>query len=162
MKRYCKNIDLTDRKLISAAVRDCLKDKRSRMDVLELFQEYSSIPYTMLRFLVKHEEYQMLDGIIETIIDGIIEEIRNKHYVIKPIRYIYKIDVCSGKKRRIGIQNIKQQLYDYIAVYALKELFPTKDRELPVQRPGRKRTALRSTRLKEMDQEPQHPMGMAI
>lgn len=126
MKRYCKNIDLTDRKFISAAVRDCLKDKMGRRDVLELFQEYSAVPYTMIRFLAKHKEYQMLDGIIETIIDGIIEEIRNKHYIIKPIRYTYKIDGCSGKKRRIGIQNIKQQLYDYIAVYALKELFQKK------------------------------------
>ena len=36
------------------------------------------------------------------------------------IWYREKIDGSSGKVRRIGIQNIKQQLYDYIAVEALK------------------------------------------
>ena len=38
------------------------------------------------------------------------------------IWYREKIDGSSGKVRRIGIQNIKQQLYDYIAVEALEPL----------------------------------------
>ena len=39
-----------------------------------------------------------------------------------PIWYREKIDGSSGKVRRIGIQNIKQRLYDYIAVEALEPL----------------------------------------
>ena len=46
----------------------------------------------------------------------------NKNISFPPIWYKDKIDSSSGKKRHIGIQNIKQQIYDYIAVEGLKPL----------------------------------------
>lgn len=125
MKRYCKNICL-DRKLISAAVRDCLKNKIGRRDTIRMFSEYSGLPCDMLGRIARRKEYTFFDGIIETVIDGIAEEIRNKQYVVKPIKYHKKVDGCSGKTRCIGVQDIKQQLYDYIAVYSLREVFEKK------------------------------------
>lgn len=46
---------------------------------------------------------------------------RNNNIHFQPIWYKEKIDASSQKVRRIGIQNIKQQIYDYIAVEAMKD-----------------------------------------
>lgn len=68
----------------------------------------------------------MMDGLINTAIDGIQQEIIHKKYIVKPIRYRKQTDKCNGKIRNIGIQDVKQQIYDYIAVYAMGELFRKK------------------------------------
>ena len=127
VKRYCKDIDITDRDFISIAVRDCIKKKLSRKDTIELFCQYSGLPYNSINRIVKHDYSKgYIDGIIETVIDGIRQEIIYRSYVVKPIHYQTKIDGNSGKIRQIGIQDVKQQLYDYIAAYGLWELFTAK------------------------------------
>ena len=127
MKRYCKNVDITDRNFISIAVRDCIKKKLSRKDTIELFCQYSGLSYNAIYRIVKYDYYKgYIDGLIETVIDGIRQEIIYQNYVIKPIHYQTKIDGNSGKVRQIGIQDVKQQLYDYIATYGLWELFVAK------------------------------------
>ena len=113
MKRYCKNVDITDRDFISIAVRDCIKKKLSRKDTIELFCQYSGLPYNAIHRIVKCDYSNgYIDGIIETVIDGIRQEIIYQSYVVKPIHYQTKIDGNSGKVRQIGIQDVKQQLYD--------------------------------------------------
>lgn len=102
MKRYCKDIDITDRDLIRAAVMDCLADKKNRRDVRALMQRY---------------------GTVDAIVAMMQGEIRARSLQLKPMWYSVKEDGSSGKIRRIGIQDIKQQLYDYVAVYALRPLF---------------------------------------
>ena len=125
MKRCCKNIDITDRELIAEAVWDCLSGKLTRSDTLRMFREYTGLPYEFLEKVAKNEKY-MLHRIVDTVIDGIRQEIIDRRYIIKKIRYTEKKDSCTGKIRKIGIQDIKQQIYDYIAVYAMKELFRKK------------------------------------
>ena len=124
MKRCCKRVDITDRKLIERAVRDCLCGKMDRGDVLRMFSEYSRLPYETIKNICKNPF--MMDGLINTIIDGIRQEIIDKNYIVKPIRYREQVDKCNGKVRKIGIQDVKQQIYDYIAVYAMEELFQKK------------------------------------
>ena len=127
VKRYCKNVDITDRSFISNAVRDCIKKKLSRKDTIELFCQYSGLPYNAIHRIVKCDYSKgYIDGLIETVIDGIRQEIIYQSYVVKPIHYQTKIDGNSGKVRQIGIQDVKQQLYDYIAAYGLWELFTAK------------------------------------
>ena len=127
VKRYCKNVDITDRDFISISVRDCIKKKLSRKDTIELFCQYSGLPYNAIHRIVKCDYSKgYIDGIIETVIDGIRQEIIYQSYVVKPIHYQTKIDGNSGKVRQIGIQDVKQQLYDYIAAYGLWELFTAK------------------------------------
>ena len=127
MKRYCKDIDITDRDFISIAVRDCIKKKLSRKDTIELFCQYSGLPYNAIHRIVKCDYSKgYIDGLINTVIDGIRQEIIYQSYVVKPIHYQTKIDGNSGKVRQIGIQDVKQQLYDYIAAYGLWELFTAK------------------------------------
>lgn len=134
MKRYCKKVELTNRDLVYRAVHDCLyggngknrKPKFGRRDTINMFAEYSGLPKDFLKGIAKRKEYWYFDGIINTIVDGMVQEIRERDYVIKPIWYSEKKDGCSGKIRRIGIQDIKQQLYDYVAVYALDEVLKKK------------------------------------
>lgn len=127
MKRYCKDIDITDRDLISRAVHDCIKKKLTRKDTIRLLSAYSGLEYDEIENIVKDKRTaHFADGVIETIIDGMRQEIIYRSYVIKPICYRVKIDGNSGKVRDIGIQDIKQQLYDYVAVYALYPLLEAK------------------------------------
>ena len=130
MKRYCKDVDITNRDFISRAVRKCLcggkngKSKLGRNDTLRMFREYSGLPISFLKKIAKDHEYRMFDGIIDTVVDGIRQEILNGKYAWKPIWYTQRCE--NGKIRRIGIQDIKQQLYDYIAVEGLAEVFQKK------------------------------------
>ncbi len=125
MKRYCKNIDITSRELISEATWSCISNKITRSDTIHMFMEYTGLPYQFLMDMAQESRY-MLDSIVETVIDGIRQEIIEQKYIVKKIRYRIKKDSCTGKLRNIGIQDIKQQIYDYIAVYGLKELFEKK------------------------------------
>ena len=52
-----------------------------------------------------------LHWIVEAIIDVIRKEIINRELVLPPIFYREKQDPSSFKLRRIGIQNVKQQIY---------------------------------------------------
>ena len=61
-----------------------------------------------------------LKPFVEIVIEKIQKEITDENISFPPIWYREKIDGSSGKVRRIGIQNVKQQLYDYIAVEGLK------------------------------------------
>lgn len=124
MKRCCKRIDITNRILVERAVRDCISGKMNRGDTIRMFSEYSKLPCEIIKKICK--EHFMMEGLINTVIDGIQQEIIEKKYIVKPIRYRYQVDKCNGKVRKIGIQDVKQQIYDYIAVYAMEELFRKK------------------------------------
>lgn len=127
MKRYCKNVDITDRTFIKKSILDCLhgeKNKFGRRDTLRMFSEYTSLPYGFLKEIASQKQYWMFDGIINTITEGIRQEIITEKYQWKEIWYKQKLE--GNKIRKIGIQDIKQQLYDYIAVNGLMELFNKK------------------------------------
>lgn len=132
MKRYCKHIDITNRDFVKQAVMDCLIKKFRRRDVIELLSEYSKLPVDFIESIIQSNYKTFLNGIIETIVDGMIQEIKDKNIKLKPIWYSEKIDESSKKIRRIGIQSVKQQLYDYLAVYAMMELFKKENRILPM------------------------------
>nr|DAH47188.1 MAG TPA: hypothetical protein [Bacteriophage sp.] len=97
----------------------------TRGDTIRMFSEYAKVPPEAIRPICEKAP-QLMDGLINSVVDGIQQEIISKAYVVKPIRYRQQVDKCNGKVRTIGIQDIKQQLYDYIAVYAMDELFRKK------------------------------------
>ena len=122
MKRLCKNVDITDRGLISRAVYACLKNKYKRNDVTRYFSQVSGLTENQIRCIHHRYGRKSLYPIVEIIISDLQKEIANESLSFPPIWYRDKIDGSSGKIRRIGIQNIKQQLYDYIAVEGMKPL----------------------------------------
>lgn len=122
MKRLCKDVDITDRGLISRAVYACLKNKYKRNDVTRYFSQVSGLTENQIRCIHHRYGRKSLYPIVEIIISDLQKEIANESLFFPPIWYRDKIDGSSGKIRRIGIQNIKQQLYDYIAVEGLNPL----------------------------------------
>lgn len=122
MKRYCKNIDITDRNLISEATYTCLNGKIKRRDTIQLLAVHSGLSWNQV-YCIQHRYGEVaLYWIIEDVIDTIRQEIINRDPVFPPIWYRTKIDGSSGKIRRIGIQNVKQQICDYIAALGLKPI----------------------------------------
>lgn len=102
LKKKCKNVDITDYDFILQSVNDCFKNKKkTRNDILRIKEEI---------------------GTNEEIATVLKKEIINEKLELKPIWYRDKFDNNSQKWRKIGIQDIKQQMCDYIAVNGLKEL----------------------------------------
>lgn len=102
MKRKCKNVDITNLEFIETAGKDCLKNKKkTRNDIVNIFNEY---------------------GNVHSIAVQLRKEILDKKLELKPIWYKKKWDEASAKWRNIGIQDIKQQMYDYVAVNAMGDL----------------------------------------
>lgn len=122
MKRYCKAVDITDRALISTAVYKCLKKKYKRNDVLRLLSTYTILDVNQIYCILRRYGKNALRFLVEAVIDDIRNEIINWGIKFPPVWYREKVDPSSGKIRRIGIQNIKHQLYDYIAVIALQPM----------------------------------------
>lgn len=122
MKRLCKDVDITDRGLISKAVYACLNKKYKRNDVIKYMSQVSGLKENQIRCIHYRYGKRVLYWITEAIIDVLRKEIMTGSISFPPIWYKDKVDGTSGKIRRIGIQNIKQQLYDYIAVEGLEPL----------------------------------------
>lgn len=120
MKRLCKDVDITDRSLISKAVYECLKKKYKRNDTVRYISEVSGIKEGYIRCIYKRYGKEALIPFVELAIDEIQQELLTNKISFPKIWYTMKVDSSSHKLRRIGIQNIKQQLYDYIAVEALE------------------------------------------
>lgn len=120
MKRLCKDVDITDRGLISRAVYACFNGKYSRNDTLSYLSSISGIRPGYILRIYKFYGKRGLKPFVEIVIEKIQKEITDENISFPPIWYREKIDGSSGKVRRIGIQNVKQQLYDYIAVEGLK------------------------------------------
>ncbi len=86
-----------------------------------MFSDYSGLPKMFIRDAITKFGIKIVKLFAETIVDGIREELIQDNLKFKAIWYKEKIDTSSQKVRRIGIQNIKQQIYDYIAVEAMRD-----------------------------------------
>lgn len=123
MKRLCKDVDITDRGLISRAVYACLNKKYKRNDVTKYLSQVSGLNQKYIRCIYHRYGKPAMYPFVEFAISEIQQEIINNTISFPDIWYRDKVDGSSGKLRRIGIQNIKQQLYDYIAVEGLQPIF---------------------------------------
>lgn len=106
--------------MISKATYKCLNGKYKRNDTLELFSNVSGLEKNQIYYIVKKFEKQAVFSIVEHLINILQTEIINKNLSFPQIWYNDKKDPSSGKLRHIGIQNVKQQIYDYIAVEGLR------------------------------------------
>ncbi len=104
MKRRCKHIEITDRDFVKGCIGTYLCNhngrKAKRHDIVALFDKYKDV-----------------DGIADCLIEGI----KTRRLDLKPIRMIERVDRGSNKRREIGLEDAKQQLYDQICVEALTE-----------------------------------------
>ena len=86
-----------------------------------MFSEYTGLSTDTIKGMFNEFGLNGMKPMVETVVDGVREEIIQGNIHFQPIWYKEKIDASSQKVRRIGIQNIKQQIYDYIAVEAMKD-----------------------------------------
>jgi len=75
-----------------------------------------------LYYIMKKFSIKAIFRFVELLIDQIRIELFDRNLKFIPIWYRDKIDASNGKLRRIGIQNVKQQIYDYIAVEGLSDI----------------------------------------
>ena len=124
MKTYCKNVDITNRDLIRKATYNCLEKKYIRKDTLKLLRQYSNSNLTTkdIREMIKNNGKHSVYPYVENIIDGIRKELIERKIVLKPIVYKEKVDGSCLKIRTIGIQDVKQQIYDYVAIEGLQPM----------------------------------------
>ena len=78
MKRYCKNIDITDRNLISKATYKCLKDKYTRNDTLELLSDISGLRKCQIYNIYYRYGRKEIRPFVEILITVILAELTGK------------------------------------------------------------------------------------
>lgn len=128
MKRYCKNIKL-DADWIKSSMLECLSDKWDRLDVAGFLAEYQEsrelLPKRAVMRMIRADR-TWAEPLIHKAATEMAQEIRDRKVSFPAIRYSMRYDGNSGKIREIGVESIKQQVYDYVAVNALMELFNRK------------------------------------
>lgn len=110
MKRKCKNVDITDLEFIKTAINKCMANKVKtkgkkiyrRDDIKRYFEEH--------------------DNDVNKIAMELQAEMKARKLNLTSVSYKNVLDRCSGKPRRLCIEDIKQQFYDYIATMALDDL----------------------------------------
>lgn len=123
---YCRNKDITDIQFIFYCVKDCLKDKWRRDDVVTYLNEYEPL-FTRKQILERiDQDKELFDDTLMRIAHDLQQELITHTVHFKPIRYRPKYDNNSKKTRIIGIQSVKQQIYDYIAVKGAQEVWDAK------------------------------------
>lgn len=104
MKTYCKNLHITET-LVAEAYENWGRGASGRKNVHRVTQEHGSP---------------------ENLIREITEEIQGRHLRFRPIRHYWHVEPSNGKRRRIGVHSVKQQVADYVAITALETLLAAK------------------------------------
>lgn len=123
MKRYCKKVDIGNARFIQTCVHECLRKrcKRLRPDTLRLFAEVGGLCKADAH-RVLDERGPVYDFVVGRIARGMAAEIAERRLTLPPIHIKEKVDGHSGKVRKISVQEIRQLLYDHVAVMAMAEL----------------------------------------
>jgi len=125
MKKYCKNIDLTDSKLLERAFINCFENKKYRKDTFEFLLEkhLTKSEYKEEKKKAKQLDYSYFQPLYLNMIPKIQEMINNKNLIFSPIKYEKRYDVICGKWRNLAKQSPLQRLFDHIAILGLEEFF---------------------------------------
>lgn len=123
---YCYDVDITNVDYIYYAILDCFTEKWHRDDVIDYLHDYlpswDRKEIKKITYDIANRE-RILSNVIWTIAEDLSWEIKNRSINIHPIRYSKRFDGASRKMREIGIQTIKHQILDHIAVRACHEMW---------------------------------------
>ncbi len=126
MRRYCRNVDISNIDFIKRCIYLWLDGKKNRRDVLRFFAAYSDLPARQIREAAACENYHFVGPVVERIARDVQGRIKAHALDLPQIRFRDKYDPCSGKWRKIGIQEPIHQVFDYIAVEGCMEMFLAK------------------------------------
>lgn len=125
MKKKCKNIDITDQKMVLPWVADCVMRHKSRYDFKKLLLKHGLDEkdyYTALQTY----DYSVLMKPIESIAKNACESIIRRNLDLPPVSIKRRMDTTTGKIRDIGRESAMQQVFDYIAVYSAMDIFKSR------------------------------------
>ena len=144
MKTYCKpsQVNIENLEFISPAVHRCfigkLRDRRFRT----LLVSTGKISKHQLKNDRRNNDLTRINIAIDAVAEMAVERIRNRDLQLQPVRQFTRRDGNNGKVRDLCQEHPEQQVFEYIAKYALDPLFRAKI--LPFQYgsiPGRGQTA---------------------
>lgn len=94
------------------------------MDTARFLANYTNIiTARQIHRIIKENLKGWLHNLVCTAAAGMEEEIKLRKVSFDPIKTSARLDGNSGKVRDIGVECIKQQIYDYVATNGLRELF---------------------------------------
>lgn len=97
------------------------------MDTARFLANYTNIiTARQIHRIIKENLKDWLHNLVCTTAAGMEEEIKLRKVSFDPIKTSARLDGNSGKVRDIGVECIKQQIYDYVATNGLRELFERK------------------------------------
>ncbi len=133
MKTYCKPavVNVEDWKFNEIAVVECFRNKRSRKDFQSLLCKTGTITKRELAEDQLNQDFRRTLKSESEVSKMLTQRIINRDLELKPIRQFQRIDGLTQKLRDICQESPEQQVFEYIAVFALKPLFSAKI--LPIQ-----------------------------
>ena len=127
MRRYCKNVDITDTGFIECCIYLWLDEKKKRRDVQRFLAQYSQVlNFRDIQDLLASGQKKFLEEIVHNITLDIQKRIKQRKLDLPPIFFKLRYDDCCCKWRKIGIEAPIHQIFDYIVVEACKDLFYAK------------------------------------
>ena len=126
MKRYCKNVDITDINFITRCIYLWLEGKIGRYSVQHFLSQYSAYSHKEIRNLVYIRKLDFLDSAVQAIAIDIKNRLTTEELDLPEIQQKLRYDVTCMKTRTIGIQRPLHQVLDYIATEGCSQLFRAK------------------------------------
>lgn len=133
MKTYCKpaNVNVEDWKFNEVAVIECFRNKRGRNDFQRLLCKTGKITKRQIAEDRLNQDFKRTLEAESEVAKMLTQRIVDRDLQLKPIRQFQRVDGLTQKLRDICQESPEQQVFEYIAVFALKPLFRAKI--LPVQ-----------------------------
>lgn len=126
MRRYCKNVDITDIGFIERCIYLWIDRKKNRRDVQRFLAHYTDFNYRQIYEMTRIGVTDWLPDCIRKVAEDVQRRLKEEKLELPPIEFEDRYDDVCGKWRRIGIQKPIHQIFDYIAVEACKEMFMAK------------------------------------
>ena len=133
MKTYCKpaTVNIEGWKFNESAVVECFRNKRGRNDFQRLLCSTGKITKREIAEDRLNNSFERTLKAESEVAKMLTQRIINRDLQLKPIRQFQRIDGLTQKIRDICQESPEQQVFEYIAVFALKPLFKAKI--LPIQ-----------------------------
>lgn len=128
LKTYCKpaTVNIEDWKFNEDAVVECFRNKRSRKDFQRLLCKTGKITKREIVEDQLNKDFKRTLEAESEVAKMLTQRIINRDLQLKPIRQFRRIDGLTQKIRDICQESPEQQVFEYIAVFALKPLFRAK------------------------------------
>lgn len=128
VKTYCKpaKVNVESLEFITPAVHLCFISKLKKKSFRELLVSTGTITAEEIELERREHSCNKINVAIDAVALWAVERIRARDLQLKPVREFTRRDGNSGKVRDLCQESPEQQIFEYIAQYALRELFQAK------------------------------------